>query len=120
MPLQETGGWRQHGANHECRHHWKKERLRNIENGDHANNQEGDQGEGHNLCTANDRRKFGLAIGKRCTSRGPAGGAFVGKGTQLILPPHQRECAFNSACDPESVEIRDTPANPQPDGKFHR
>ena len=86
MPLEKSGGRRQHGADHECRHDRQKERLRGVENGDDADDQECDQRKGDHLCAANDRRELAFAVRQRRTHRFTGKATFIGKDTQLALP----------------------------------
>jgi hypothetical protein len=83
MPLKESGGWRQHCADHECCHDREKECFRDIKNGNNADNQERHESKGTNLGTADNRRQLVLAVRRRGTN-GP-----IGKDTQLALPALQ-------------------------------
>ncbi len=97
MPLEKSGSRRQHGADHECHHDRQKERLRGVENGDDTDDQEGDQREGNDLGTANDRRLLALAVGqwRPACLVGPTfiRPTFIGKDTQLALSPRDGDLA---------------------------
>ena len=84
-PLEKSGGRRQHGADHECRHDREKERFRGVENGDDADDQKRDQRKGDDLRAANNRRQFALAVGQRRTCRFFWKRTLFGEDTQLAL-----------------------------------
>jgi hypothetical protein len=86
MPLKESGGRRQHGADHECHYDREKERLGGIENGDHADSQERHQRERDYLCASDDRGQFALAVRHRRANAFFGGRTVIGKDTQLALP----------------------------------
>jgi len=99
MPLEKSGGRRQHGADHECHHDRQKECLRGVEHGDDTDDEECDQREGNDLGTANDRRLLALAVGQWRTARliGPTftRPTFIGKDTQLALSPRDGETGWS-------------------------
>ena len=66
VPLEKTGGGRQHGADNESHHDGEEECLGGPENGDHSNHQQGDQREGDHLGAPDNRGQFGVAVGQRC------------------------------------------------------
>src|SRR6266446_4619821 len=99
MTTEKSGSRRQKGADHESHHDRQKERLRGVENGDDTDDQEGDQREGNDLGTANDRRLVALAVGQWRPSClvGPTfiRPTFIGKDTQLALSPRDGESGWS-------------------------
>ena len=116
VPLEKTGGRRQHGADHECRYHRKEERLGGVENGDHANNQQRDQGKGDDLGAANDRRLFGLGCQAAACRRLHAKTHAHREGHATGSPPR------NGEPDPPGARGEPDSAahNPRRSQKFHR
>ena len=117
VPLEKAGRRRQHGADHECRYDREEERLGGVENGDHANDQESDQGEGNDLRAADHRRQFGSAVRQRRADGFMRRRTLIGKDTQLALP---RAAANLTPC-PARATNRVMPATTRGAGKrFHR
>ena len=117
VSLEKAGSRRQHGTDHECRYHREKEPLGGVEDGNHANDQESDQGKGNDLRAADHRRQFGSAVRQRRAGGFMRRRTLIGKDTQLALP---RAAANLIRCPPRATNRILPPITRGVRQRFHR